>query len=336
MSTEGQKASRASWTLLRAGRNDPAGIGIPTKVSDVTGGDGPVRFALGQKGEARILLPLGPADRGGMLTGAPALDIRVSDYVEAGQSKRFLDLTCLDADLETVFSEVAGQILARIKAGQRCLEAVRSTIEEFRALLIRPSTSEIPQMRIAGLVGELLVLKRLLDRSPDAWTSWRGPAMDRHDFTRGLNALEVKVCMRKGRTDVTINGLEQLSEPAGGKLFLQHFQLEITASGMFSIASLGHAVLEAASRPDEVRALLAAIGCVDISDPHWNAVTFRLEGEALYAVTDGFPRLASSSFSGGVAPAGISDVSYEVELAGAAAFRLDPSRVAEIEGYFAP
>lgn len=336
MSEADQKAVREGWMLLRAGGKEPVGIGIPTKMSGVESSDGAARFALGPNGEARLLLPLGSSDRSGTLISAPALDVCIADFVEAGQLKRFLDLTCLDRDLENVFSQVAGQILARIDAGARCLEAARSTVEEFRALLIRPTANEVPQSRIGGLVGELLVLKRLLDRSADAWTSWRGPAMDRHDFARASNALEVKVCMRKGRSDVTINGFEQLSEPTGGKLFLQHFELEVAASAMLSISNLGRAVLDAASRPDELRTLLAAVGCSDVNDPLWNSVSFRLENEALYAVRDGFPRLVSTSFPGGEVPTGVSDVRYLVELAEASAFRIDPLNTGEIEELFVP
>ncbi len=336
MTEAGQKAARAAWTLLRAGGNEPAGFGIPTKASTVATSNGTVRFALGQNGEARLLLPLGVAERGNLVQGAPALDVRFSVLGGAGKSQRFLDLTCLQRDLETVFAEVAGHILTRIDSGTPCLDAARSTIAEFRALLVRPGGNEVSQTNIAGLVGELLVLKRLLDRSADAWKSWRGPAMARHDFMRANNSLEVKVCMGKGRTEVTINGLEQLSEPAGGMLFLQHFELEVAESAMLSISALGHAVLDAASQPDEVKMLLAAVGCQDIDDPVWNTVSFRLERETLYAVTDGFPRLVSSMFPGGIAPAGVSGVTYVIELAHAVPFRLNASRAREVEVLFLP
>lgn len=336
MSGSAKTSPWSSWTLLRAGGNEPAGIGIPTRVSETVTANGAVRFALGPGGEARLLLPLGQADRAGMLAGAPSLDVRVCDYTEAGQPKRFLDLTCLNFDLEAVFADVAGEIITRVEAGQRCVDAAKSTIEEFRALLLRPGTGDFAYTRIAGLVGELLVLKRLLDRSPGAWSSWRGPAGARHDFTRAASALEVKVTLGKGRSNITVNGLDQLTEPAGGSLFLQHFELEIAPSAMFSVASLGGAVLAAASHPDEVRQLLAAMDCFDVNDPNWNAVSFRLEGEAAYAVTNGFPRMVPSSFPGGTVPAGISDVTYAVELAQAAAFRIDPSRLGELEEHFLP
>lgn len=332
----GEKTARTAWTVLRAGGNEPAGLGIPTKASSVTTSNGVVRFALGQNGEARLLLPLGTAERGSIVQGAPALDVRISVFGTAGKSQRFLDLTCLQRDLDSVFAEVTGHILASIENGTRCLDAARASIAEFRALLVRPAGSDVSREQIAGLVGELLVLKRLLDRSPDAWKSWRGPAMARHDFMRANNSLEVKVCLGKGRTRITINGLEQLSEPAEGLLFLQHFELEAAEAAMLSVTGLGHAVLDAASEPDEVKVLLAAVGCHDIDDPLWNATSFRLERETLYAVADGFPRLVSSSFPGGNTPSGISDVTYTTDLAFAGSFRLDTSRTREVEDLFLP
>lgn len=328
--------SERTWNLLRGGGQEPTGIEIPTRPSRVTSIHGPIRLALGPNGEARLLLPIGGAEGTRGVIGAPSLRIETSVYREAGVPRRFLDLTCMTAALETVFAEVAEQIQTRVEAGAGCVDAARTTIEEFRALLIRPPAPDVTTAMIAGLIGELLALKRLLDRSADAWKCWRGPAGARHDFTKADCALEVKVTLRKGKTGITINGLEQLTEPAGGRLYLQHFELEQATSGMLSVASLGQAVLAAASDPGEVRDLLAAVGCSDVDDEAWNGSSFRLENEALYEVRDGFPRLASSSFPGGSAPAGISNVTYVTDLAEAAAFRIDPARTGGIEELFLP
>jgi hypothetical protein len=242
----------------------------------------------------------------------------------------------MSGELETVFAEVAEQILSRVETGSTCLDATRSTIEEFRALLIRPPAAEVTLQMMAGLVGELLVLKRLLDRSAEAWRSWRGPAGDRHDFAKASTALEVKVTLRKGKTEVTINGLEQLLEPAGGRLFLQHLELEVAGAGMLSVSSLGRAVIESSSSPDGVRELLSALGCLDVDDDAWNRSSFRLENEAIYEVAEGFPRIVSTSFSNGGAPAGISNVCYVTDLATADSFRVEPANLGKVEEMLIP
>ena len=331
-----ERETSDSWTILRSGGQQPSGIEIPTKPSRVSTVHGAIRLALGANGEARLLLPLGGGESAKGLVGAPTLSIDISIYREAGIPRRFLDLTCLASELETVFAEVAEQILSRVEAGSGCMDAARSTIEEFRALLVRPPSADVTLPKIAGLVGELLVLKRLLDRSPKAWKCWRGPAGDRHDFAMWTTALEVKVTLRRGKTEISINGLEQLAEPAGGKLFLQHLELEAVGAGMLSVSSLAHASLDIASQPDRVRELLSALGCHDVDDPAWNTTNFRLEAEGLYRVAPGFPRLVRSSFPGGIIPDGISNVCYSADLAGAAEFRIDPADAGGVEEMLIP
>lgn len=331
-----RRSATDGWTILRAGADDSGGLGIPTKLSGIDAPDGPIRLALGAKGEPRLLMPLGKREKPSLVTGAPALDVRVSEYSDRGRATRFLDLSCLVQELETVFGEVAEQILLRVQGGMPCVEAARSTIEEFRSLLIRSPEAVVSREKIAGLVGELLVLKRLLDRSPEAWRSWNGPASDRHDFSKEANALEVKVTTKKGKTEITVNGLEQLSEPAGGLLYLQHFELEAAATGMLSVSSLGRAVLASASQPGKIRELLAAIGCNDVDDESWNAAAFRLERESLYEVREGFPRVVPSLFAGGSAPAGVSGLTYVTDLAVAAHFLLPPENIGAIEELFLP
>jgi hypothetical protein len=333
-SDESRESTEKAWTILRTGAGETSGLEIATVPAGVSTADGPVRLALGPNGEARILLPLSDKESGKEVAGAPALQIEVSTYTYKRKQKRFLDLSCMSKELEKVFGELGEEILSRIDAGAACADAARSTIEEFRSLLVRPNSSQIPLNQVAGLVGELLLLNRLLDRDPAAWKCWRGPAGDRHDFAAGPNSLEIKVSLSKGRTKVTINGFDQLEEPAGGSLHLLHFELEAAGSGMLSVNALGKAALGKSSEPDNLLQLLSALGCDDVSDPSWNHTGFRLETETLYKVTEGFPRLVPSMLAGGSSPAGISNVSYATDLSTAVEFRLDPSEMTKIEELF--
>lgn len=328
------KDGQEAWTILRKGAGDLSGIEIATVPTIVSTPDGPVRLALGQNGEARLLLPLSASESVREILGAPALRIETSAYNYKGKQQRFLDLTCMSNELEKVFAELVDEVLARVGAGAGCAEATQSTIEEFRALLVQTGAGQVPLHEVAGLIGELLVLNRLLDRNPEAWKSWRGPAGDRHDFASGANALEVKVSLGKGRTKITINGFDQLEEPAGGTLHLQHFELETVASGILSVSALGQAAQSKASDPGAVAEILAAVGCEDVSDPEWNQASFRLETESLYRVAKGFPRLVPGMLALGTTPAGISGVSYTTDLSIAEAFRVAPIEVKNIEDLF--
>ncbi len=332
--SKGTAGSQNAWTILRAGAGETSGLEIATVPASVSTAEGPVRLALGTKGEARMLLPLSEKESGKEVVGAPALNIEVSTYGYKGKQQRFLDLTCMSSELEKVFAELGEAILLRVEAGSTCADAAQSTIGEFRSLLIRPNASQIPQSQVAGLVGELLFLNRLLDRNPDAWKCWRGPAGDRHDFAAGSNSLEVKVSLSKGRKKVTINGFDQLEEPAGGSLQLLHFELETAGSGLLSVNALGQAALGKASQPGNLQQLLSAVGCDDVSDPSWNHIAFRLENEALFKVSFGFPRLVPSMLTGGASSAGISNVSYATDLSTAEEFRVDPSEMTKMEELF--
>lgn len=319
-----------SWKLLRSGSGAFTEIGVVTKPSSVIGPAGAVRFALGRNGEASILLPLAEGENPHLIKGAPALSVEISTFIHAGQPKQFLALTCLLEELEAVFVRVAEQILERIRNGAGSVEAAHLTIEDFRRLLLKVPAHDVSLPRIAGLVGELLVLKRLLDRSADAWKVWCGPTGARHDFSRNNIAMEVKVTLGRGRSQVAIHGLDQLSEPIGGKLYLQHFELEQVADGLLSVSALGKAILSTAEEPDAVRELLLAVGCADVEDPAWNIATFRPEAETIYEVLPGFPRLTSSILSEDVA-AGLSSVHYTADLAFASSFKVAKEQIPKIE-----
>lgn len=334
MSESDTKKAIDGWTLLRSGGYQSTGLEIPTIPTEVSTTSGPVRFALGENGEARVLLPLTKRETLRGLRGASTLQIIVSTFSSSGKKARFLDLTCLSGDLEAVFAEVTDEILMRITSGESCVEAARSTIDDFRALLVRPPSPDTPISMIAGLIGELIVLNRLLDRSPRAWRCWRGPAGDRHDFRSDNLSLEVKTTLRAGDTSITVNNFEQMEAPAGGVLHLVHFTLEPVASGIINVSALGHSILAKVDDPDKVKELFTAVGCSDMDANTWNRSSFRLEAEMLYEISEGFPRLVPSMLPSAVSPTGVSDVSYKIDLSAATEYVKEPSRFAEIEEAF--
>ena len=326
-------ANRASegWSLLRAGGREATGLEIPTMPAGVVCPAGQVRYALGESGEARLLLPMREGENLGSLSEAPSLRIRISTYVVSGRGVRFLDLTCLANDLETVFAEVADEVISRIRVGEACAVAARSTIEDFRALLLRRSGPGVAAYAVVGLVAELLVLNRLLDRSPRAWRAWRGPEGERHDFRSAGSSLEVKATTRAGNSVITVNSVEQMEPPSGGSLHLLHLTVEQVASGLLSVSALGRAVLAKADQPDSVRELISAAGCKNVDCEEWNRMAFQLERERLFEVRDGFPRLVPAMLEGGALPSGIGRLTYQIDLAAATSFACSAQQAADLE-----
>lgn len=332
MSAEGSGASASDhWHLLRSGGNTGGGLEIPTIPSGTSAAAGPVRLATGPNGEPRVLLPLGDREAPTGLDSGATLSVTVSSFARGGQSLRFLDLVCTARELEHVFGDVVDEMLARIECGDGCVAAARSTIDDFRLLLTPARLIGVERERVAGLVGELLILNRLLDRSPSAWRCWRGPMGNRHDFRAGDTSMEVKASLRADASRISINGLEQLEAPSGGTLHLLHLVLEPVAGGTLGVSVLGSSALSKADEPNKVRTLLERLGCDDIDAEDWNAHLFSLGGESFYEVGDGFPRLVGSMLKAGKSPAGVSDISYRIDLSAAAASRRDPAEYDEIE-----
>ena len=342
MSNEAVKTTAPDgWGLLRAGaqRGDvrvSSGLEIPTIPSGVTAAAGPVRFAIGQGGEPRVLLPLAEGEAMSAINGGLALSVSVSSFSHDGRILRFLDLVCRSADLETVFGEVVDEMLARIDGGNGCVDAARSTIEDFRSLLQRGGSLEVDKRIIAGLVAELVVLNRLLERSSSAWKAWCGPAGNRHDFRTGDTSLEVKASLRPDTRTITINGLEQLEVPTEGTLHLFRIVLESVNGGAQCVSNLAHRAMSLASEPEKILDLIAAAGCNDVDAKQWNGHSFRIESEHLYDIRPGFPRLVMSMLISGVVPHGVRGVTYQVDLSAADSFLCQGSVMAELEEKLCP
>ena len=325
-----------NWGLLRAGGPAGGGLEIPTIPTDVSTVAGPVRLAIGTNGEPRLLLPLARREAPASIDAGNALSVLVSSFSYKGTRLRFLDLLCVCQDLETVFGEVVDEILTRIGRGDSCVDAAQSTIEDFRALLMRTPATDVGTGRVAGLVAELLVLNRLLDRSPSAWRAWRGPAGDRHDFRVGDTSLEVKASLRSGTSAVTINGLAQLEAPSDGTLHLLRIVLEPVTGGVLSVASLARNAMSKASEPARIETLLAAVGCSDADAEEWNRHSFRLESEHLYEIRPGFPRLTHTMLKDSAAPRGVHDIAYTIDLSVAEAFLCEATTYRDLETKLCP
>ena len=332
MSNNAPRATAAeSWRLLRAGSQVGGGLEIPTIPTDVLTDVGPVRHAIGPNGEARLLLPLENLHSPKNLQGGAGLSVNVSSFSYKGRRHNFLDLICLSTDLETVFGEVVDEMAMRIQRGADCLNAARSTIADFRSLLDRARNTKIDKRKIAGLIAELLILNRLLDRSPSAWRAWTGPTGQRHDFRSGATALEVKASQRPDATAIALSGLEQLAAPRGGTLHLLHVVLEPVARGMLSVSALVRSAKTKAGDPDGLRELLAAVGYSDMSFDKWDRHRFQVDSEQLYEVRRGFPRLTSAMLATGRVSRGVHEVGYKVDLSAAEPFLCEAAEFASVE-----
>lgn len=312
----------AQWMRLRSTGTGDGAIEVPSLSSGVETGFGPVRLAIGPEGQPRLMVPCGAASsiRGGL--SSDKLSVTMSRYDVAGRATRFIDVMCADRTLDAVFAELASEVVHRVAGGDGAVGAVEGTIADFRDLLRDAAGQDVPDHEIVGLIGELFVLRDLVRKSPDAIATWTGPFDQRHDFRHGGRAIEVKTSSRADATSIHVTSIEQLSEPAGGSLLLVHLHIERSGNGELSVSALCDEIVRYGVARQRLGEALAAMGCPNPDSAAWNRICFSLEKISGYRVESGFPRVSATQLPGGVLPAGIVSVSYEVDLRLAAGFRV--------------
>lgn len=307
------------WHRLLQGKHEAAGLEIPSIETGVGTGFGNIRLALGTSGEPRLLLPIRQNETVPEIASTDAIRIATATYTLGGSPTRYLDVTCTAEALHPVFAEVGDEIIRRVAAGHTSIAACRSTIEDFRSLLVRESGA-LTSEKVRGLIGELLVMVDLLEIEADAAKLWRGPLGERHDFRGASIALEVKTRARAAGA-ITISSLDQLQEPQGGELGLAVLHLQTAPGGRHTVGSLANRAFALSSDPEMIGKLLASLGCTNPNAETWNAEACELDGVEYFQVVGDFPRVVPGSFAAGV-PAGVETLSYTIDLAAAGAHRI--------------
>lgn len=318
------------WGRLRSSGGGDGKLEVPSLSTEIETGYGPALYAVGPAGEPRLLVPLGTGNAAKNLGSGPNLRAGVSVFNIDGRSISFLDVMVTDRKLDNVFAELVGEILIRLGGGQPPTKAVSGTISDFRALLLGQGRGDPSLGQLMGLVGELSIVKRIVDVEPGAVAAWVGPFGQRHDFRFGEKALEVKTSGRSDAGRLSINGFHQMYPPEGGNLHLAHVRLERADGGALSVSSLCSAILEAGADPALLHSALGEVGCEDPFSTRWNRTSFSFEGIDFYRVESGFPRLSPDEFADGVLPPGVASVSYDIDLSHAREFLVQHDAAADL------
>lgn len=255
--------------------------------------------------------------------------------VDGERTERFVEIACLEsqgyAALDTIAVELVQALMAGASIGR--VRLVQNVLAKWRRFWSGVNQGVLSKEQQLGLFGELWFLSRWLCPTVGAAKAvqmWRGPTGARNDFEVQGMAIEVKTTGRLDSTHV-IHGLDQLLEPPSGTLFLYSLSVRDEASGTDSLPKM---VNEMRGRlASDVQVLMQfdasvyAAGYDDRLASEYAKLVLRIRDEGLYRVTDGFPRLVPTSISGGL-PAGLSAVTYELNLDAAAAWLLARTPIA--------
>jgi hypothetical protein len=306
MSTELVDQIRLGWIVLAE-----AG---PPRSADVRTHELGGSWLLGLDSEAMPCLLTevaepGPEDRNGAVTV-----VNRSLDTDAGR-RTFVVVSCRRLSLRDVFDHfVAGVVEAGTESPERHPAATALAVLSRWRELFRPASEALGARELAALIAELLVLEEIVSRNAlGSLTVWAGPGGARHDFRRGSAAIEVKSTLSHTARRISVNGIDQLEEPADGSLTLAWHRLERVEDGPHSVFGVADRIIAAGAPAGQLYGLLEQAGSPPSLREAHEAVRFDLRERELFAVDTGFPRIIPASFPGGL-PTGVDDFRYAVEL----------------------
>ncbi len=250
-------------------------------------------------------------------------DLQIKEEVHKQKTANYINVICQEPVGADAFDMIGHEIATALVSGSASkAETVRNILAKWRHFWGHPPSNALSREEIIGLFAEIWYLNRWLipHMTPTAAvTGWRGPHGSRHDFEWSGKSVEVKgTTSGRGRIH-WIHGLEQLSPPESGDLFLFSLVLREEGGAADTLPGIiAECRILLASIPDALEYFensLALVGYSPIHDEEYSKIHFRVADEALYAVRDNFPRIVISSFHEGV-PSGVNVVNYEINLDG--------------------
>jgi hypothetical protein len=206
---------------------------------------------------------------------------------------------------------------SRASDRQNGTERLLLRLSRWRKLLEPGPSQGLTDQQLRGLFGELWFLKMVampLVGNLSAVNSWNGPLGSPQDFQLGNSLVEIKSIL-PGAHKVSISSAEQLEH---GDTPLQLAVVIIdTSKGMSAIeliAQLREELEETPGAAAEFDLRLAEVGYTDRAE--YSQLQFTVQSIRYYPVTETFPRIGISGL-----PAGISRVTYDLDLLQCGAFR---------------
>ncbi|MGW5850571.1 PD-(D/E)XK motif protein [Streptomyces sp. NPDC055254] len=279
---------------------------------------GPLAVAVDHEGHRHFLVPI-PAGRK-LRTGldGPTLQLRRRPLEDEKSYQVYADLACRREDLGDLFTELCVDVTEEARdLPENPVKAMYRVLDRWKDLFRPPGTPLGPD-RLAGLFGELILLRRLLEQDSGAHRLWRGPEGHRHDFSAGNTAIEVKASSGDEGRRPRIHGLDQLEPPTGGTLSLAWFRLWRTTEPGSGVG-LVELIAQTLRLCDDEAALLELLGRVGyrLSDTErYREVRFAITEERWYRVGLGFPGLTGRALAAAGVPISVQDVSYTIDLSG--------------------
>jgi hypothetical protein len=237
-------------------------------------------------------------------------------------TERYIDIRLKDESEKEIFDIIGYQIALLLKDRKKSRsESVRSVLAKWRHFWGTVSANLLTKEEIVGLFSELWFISRwiLPFSSKSSLRGWRGPYGGRNDFEWEKVSVEVKgTTVMEGRKH-WVNGLDQLSPPENGRLYLFSLKLREEDGAANTLLSVIKSCLDSISDDVDLQEFmersLAVSGYSPAHDDVYDKIRFRVIDEALYEVKGRFPRIVPASFPYGQ-PDGVERLEYQINLEG--------------------
>lgn len=232
----------------------------------------------------------------------------------------FLVLSLEDSTRRDLFTTICADVVAAsVQANSAdALEQFLARLDAWRQFL-RDRHDGLSRWETVGLIGELVVLEKLLLVEPDCLDTWESPRDGLHDFVRVGHALEVKSSIGPAAS-ITVSKLDQLDTTDLRRLELVHVRMVEAQDGH----ALGDLIVAIADRlPDQSarRTFENAIlrrGLLPGDHVARSTPRVQVRGLGCYSVTNGFPRLLRASL-----PVAITEATYTLDVRALSSFSID-------------
>ncbi|MGY1777100.1 PD-(D/E)XK motif protein [Geodermatophilus sp. SYSU D00804] len=319
MTVDGEKLERL-WTAVAA---RPVVSAFRTAAVGVDTAQGPVLAGIDAQGHRHLLVPITSRHTLREELEGKAVLLRRRALEDDRRYQEYASLELVDQRLDVLFTALCVEVSDRVAADpDRAVGALREALKDWKALLAG-NHEVLTTSALAGLFGELQVLRSLLERDPGAVAFWTGPTGSAQDFHRGPDAVEVKTTTSPEGSTVTVHGTDQLDVTPPGRLLLHWSRLQ-TGEGV-SVPELVEQVLGLTDDSARFRALLRKIEYHEIHSGLYAGQRFEVIEQCTYLVGPGFPRVVPAGLSGDAVLAGVGTIDYTVDLstAGVEAHRTD-------------
>lgn len=228
----------------------------------------------------------------------------------AETEQKALLLTTESYDIAVPFSALCAELVDPGEGGIFRSEIISSPVKwwrEWKNLLGNKSIDD----RVYDVLGELCVLNYLIANGEDA--NWNGPAGASYDIETDVRFVEVKSSVVRDQKEITISNQFQL-DPPNKHLDLVFCQFEPSVVSGVSINLLVDQLKDKGVNISSINQKLKELGFEEGRSSRNK--TFILHSMLKYTVDSTFPRITPASFIGGVMPAGITKITYTVDLSG--------------------